>query len=506
MEPDALSDNGYTHRQILVIFSGLMLGMVLAALDSSIVATALPTITRELGGLEHIAWVVTAYMLTTTITTPIYGKLGDLLGRKIVFQVAIAIFITGSALCGTAPSMGALIGFRALQGLGAGGLIVIGQTVVADVVTPRERGRYQGYFGALFGAASVIGPLVGGLFTDTLSWRWAFGVNVPLGIAALLITNRVLPRTPRRSVVRVDAAGAVLLAGSTTLIILVATWGGDTIAWTSVPLLGMLLSAVLLGVMFVRVERRAEEPLLPLSLFSFRTFSISIAISTILGVLLVSTSNFLPLFLQTVNGASATNAGLLLVPLMAGLLIASVLAGRSVSRTGRYRRFPIAGGACLSLGVFLLTQLDSGSTRLESAAAMTLVGVGIGMAMQITVLATQNVVPTTELGVATSSINLFRSVGGAVGVSVFGAIFTARFHQQLPSAELLSEAQLEAFTAGARVVYLDGFAAALSGAFLWLAPLSVGALALAILLHEVPLRGGVGDRATREPLDDAGAR
>ena len=490
MHDSPVNDNGYTHRQVLVIFSGLMLGMLLAALDQTIVATALRTITDDLGAPEHLAWVITADLLTTTVSTPMYGKLGDLFGRKKLFQVAIVIFMIGSALCGFAGSMTQLIAFRAVQGLGAGGLIVLGQAIIADVVTPRERGRYQGYFGAFFGASSVAGPLIGGFMTDHLSWRWVFTVNLPLGLLALVVTSAVLPASVRRASVSIDYLGAAVLTGAISLLILLTTWGGNEVAWTSPTMVAMVVGfAVLIGA-FIAIERRAVEPILPLRLFRMRTFVLSGGIAMLLGISMFAAINFLPVFLQTVNGASATDSGLLLVPLMTGVLGASVLAGRSVSRTGRYRRFPIAGGALMVVGMGLLSTLDAGSSRIESGVYMAVVGIGLGLSMQIVVLATQNAVPIADLGVATSSINFFRSIGGSVGVAVFGALFNARITGSVAGGRLLSDAQLESLAGVARADYLDGFARAMAGTFLWAVPIAVVGLGLALALRELPLRGG----------------
>jgi len=484
-----VSDNGYTHRQILVIFGGLVLGMILAALDQTIVATALPTIVGDVGGLEHLAWVVTSYMLATTVSTPLYGKLGDLFGRKRLFQVAITVFTVGSALCGMAGSMATLILFRALQGLGAGGLIVLGQAIIADVVTPRERGRYQGYFGAVFGATSVAGPLLGGFFTDNLSWRWVFVINIPLGILALVVTSSVLPASIRRASVSIDYLGAALLTGAISLLVLLTTWGGNEVAWGSPTMAAMIGAVVALTAAFVVAERRAADPLLPLRLFRMRTFAVSTGIGLLSGVSMYGAISFLPLFLQTVNGASATDAGLLLVPLMLGILVSSVLAGRNVTRTGRYRRFPIAGAAILTVGMGLLGTLDSSSSRWESGLDMVVVGIGLGLTMQIIVLATQNAVERDDLGVATSSINFFRSIGGSVGVAAFGALLNARLASSVAGGELLDTGELSALPDGARTAYLDGFAGAVSGVFAWGIPVAVAGFLLALAIRELPLRG-----------------
>jgi EmrB/QacA subfamily drug resistance transporter len=486
----SLSDNGYTHRQILVIFSGLLLGMLLAALDQTIVATSLRTITDDLGAPEHLAWVVTAYLLTTTVSTPLYGKLGDIFGRKKLFQVAIVIFTFGSVLCGLAGSMTQLIAFRAVQGVGAGGLIVLGQAIIAEVVTPRERGRYQGYFGAFFGASSVAGPLLGGFITDNLSWRWVFTINLPLGLLALVVTTAVLPVGVRRARVSIDYAGAATLTGAISVLILLTTWGGNEVAWGSPTMLALLGAVALLTVAFIAVERRAADPILPLRLFRMRTFVLSGAIAMLFGIAMIVVVTFLPVFLQTVNGASATDAGLLLVPLMVGVLSASVFAGRRVTRTGRYRRFPVAGGVLLTVGLLLLTTLDAGTSRLESGIFMAIVGVGLGLAAQIVVLATQNAVGLDDLGVATSSINFFRAIGGSIGVAVFGALFNARIASAVTGGRLLGDDELGALAPGARADYLDGFAGALGGTFAWAVPVGIIGFALALALRELPLRGG----------------
>jgi EmrB/QacA subfamily drug resistance transporter len=487
MHDQAVNSAGFTHRQVLVIFSGLMLGMVLAALDQTIVATALPTIVGDLGGLDHLAWVVTAYLLATTVSTPLYGKLGDLLGRKRLFQVAIAIFTVGSALCGLASSMGTLIAYRAVQGVGAGGLIVLGQAIIADVVTPRERGRYQGIFGAFFGAASVLGPLLGGFFTDHLSWRWVFMINIPLGALALVVTSAVLPPSPRRSA-RIDYLGAVLLSVAITLVVLVTTWGGNEYDWGSPTIVGMLLGAAMLLIAFVAVERRAAEPILPLRLFRVRTFDLSSGIALMIGIAMFGVISFLPLFLQTVNGASATDSGLLLAPLMLGLLGASIVAGRAVTRTGRYRRYPIAGTIITSVGMLLLATLDASSSRTESGVYMVVCGIGLGLTMQLIVLASQNAVPVADLGVATSAVNFFRSIGGSVGVALFGALFNSRLHDALSGAEALRPEQVQALPDAARAVYVADFADALTATFAFSVPLLLVAVALAVAQRELPLR------------------
>lgn len=500
-----------THRQVLVIFSGLMLGMLLAALDQTIVATALPTIVGELGGLDHLAWVVTAYMLATTVSTPLYGKLGDLLGRKRVFQVAIVIFLVGSVLCGLAQTMGQLIAFRAVQGIGGGGLMVLAQAIIADIVSPRERGRYQGYFGAVFGASSVAGPLIGGFFTDHLTWRWVFLINIPLGILALVVTAAVLPEGIRRTTVKIDYLGSVLIMGGITCLVLLTTWGGTEYAWSSPTTIGLGLASLVLIGAFVAVERRAEEPILPLRLFSDRVFSVSSAVSFIIGLAMFGAISFLPLFLQIVGGASATDSGLLMTPLMAGMLVTSIIAGRAVSRTGRYKVFPVAGTATAAVGLFLLSTMGTSTTYLQSSAYMVVLGIGLGLTMQILVLSVQNSVPVRDLGVATSAVNFFRSMGGSIGVAVFGAILSSRLAVEMASRlpadappELLGSSvtpeavrQLEP---ALQASFLDGFSAAISAVFLYAAPVLLVGFALTWMMKEIPLRTSVHDRSPDVPI------
>jgi EmrB/QacA subfamily drug resistance transporter len=482
-------------RKVVVSFTGLMLGMLLAAIDQTIVATALPTIVGDLGGLDHLAWVVTAYLLTETVSTPLWGKLGDLYGRKRLFQGAIVVFLAGSVLAGVATSMGQLIVFRGIQGVGAGGLIVLAQAIIADIVSPRERGRYMGLFGAVFGAASVVGPLTGGFLTDHLSWRWVFYVNVPLAAVALVVTSAVLPSTPRRPRVRVDWLGTALLAAAISCFVLLTTWGGTEYAWGSPVIVGLGVASVVLGVLFVVVERRAAEPALPLRLFRLRTFNVASAVSLLIGVAMYGAITYLPTLLQVANGASASDSGLLLVPLMLGLLGASTLSGQIITRTGRYRVFPIIGTALATVGMFLLSTLDTGSSRWDSGVYMVVLGVGIGFTMQVMVLATQNETPAEDLGVATSTVTFFRTVGGSIGVALFGALFTNRLTDMLGSAAPngMTPEQIAHLPAGQRVQMATAFADAITGVFAYGIPLLVVAFLLARRLREVPLRAQSGE-------------
>src|SRR5271165_2716221 len=421
-------------RRLALVFTGLMLVMLLAALDATIVATALPTIAGDLGGLNHISWVTTAYLLAQTVVTPLYGKLGDQYGRRIVLQVGLVIFLIGSALCGVSHTFPELIAFRAFQGLGGGGLVVGAQAAVADVVSRRHRGRYQGLFGAVFALATVIGPLIGGTLTTNLSWRWIFYINLPIGVLALVVLALTFPSVATRIQHRIDYLGAGLLALALAALVLLLSLGGTTYPWASTQVVGLgALTFVALGA-FVLVERRAAEPVLPLRLFKNQVFVSAGIVALFLGFAMFGTITFLPLYFQVVRGASPTGSGLDLLPLMAGLLITSIVSGQIVSHTGKYRVFPIVGTAIMTVGLFLLSRLSPETSTLEAAGFMFVTGFGIGMVMQVLVVAVQNSVGYEDLGVATSGNTLFRNIGASVGTAVVGTIFATELASRLRSA------------------------------------------------------------------------
>ena len=488
-------------RRLRLILAGLMLGMLLAALDQTIVATALPTIAGDLGGLNHLSWVVTAYILASTISTPLYGKLGDLYGRKKLYQAAIVIFLVGSALSGLSQSMAQLIGFRAIQGVGAGGLIVGALAIIGDVVSPRERGRYMGVFMGVFGLASVAGPLLGGFFTESLSWRWVFYINLPIGAFALFVVAGSLRLPRHRTQHSVDYLGAALLALGVTAIILLTTWGGTQYAWGSAPTLILAIAGVALIAAFVAVERRASEPILPPALFTNSVFSVTSIVGFIVGFAMFGAIVYLPLFLQTVDGASPTVSGLRMLPLMGGLLLTSVGSGQLIARWGRYKVFPIVGTATMTLGLYLLSLMSAATTHWESSLYMLVLGLGLGLVMQVLVVAVQNAVPYRFLGTATSAATFFRSIGGSFGVAVFGAIFTATLRDNLPKylpPEALAKvphgnvsfnpAQLKALPAPIHNGFVEAFAHSLQTVFLVGVPFGVLAFVLTWFLKEVPLR------------------
>jgi EmrB/QacA subfamily drug resistance transporter len=509
-----VTEERLTGRALWTVFGALMLGMFLAALDQTIVSTALPTIVGDLGGLNHFSWVVTSYLLASTVSTPLYGKLGDMMGRKPVFLAAILIFLAGSVLAGLSQTMGQLIGFRALQGIGAGGLMVGAQAIIGEIVPPRERGRYMGLIGSVFAVASVAGPLLGGFFVDNLSWRWVFYVNLPIGaLAVVVVVTRLHLHTPTIRH-RLDVLGAALLTAGVSALILVTTWGGSEYAWGSATIVGLAIAGVAAVLLFVWRETRAEEPILPLSLFRSSVFSIANSMGFTIGMTLFGAIVFIPLYLQLVYGASATGSGLRLLPLMAGLLTAAILSGRWISRVGRYRAFPIAGTATLVVGMFLLSRLTVGTAPWLASVYMLVVGIGIGLVMQVLVLVVQNDVRPQDIGVATSTATFFRSVGGAFGVAIFGAIFASRLADRLGllphavTAKLgggvhLNPEQARHLPPAVHADFLQAFAHSLHGVFLFGTALAVVPFVLSWFLKEVPLRATLVPEADFAEVEEA---
>jgi len=456
-------------KSFRLAFAGLLLAMLLGSLDQTIVSTTLPTVVRDLGGLDQLSWVVTAYLLGATVSMPLWGRASDVYGRKRLFIAAIVVFLAGSALSGLAGSLGQLIAFRALQGLGAGGLMTLAMALVAEIVPPRERGRYQGYIQMIFVAASVAGPLLGGLFTDHASWRWIFYVNLPIGAVVLVLVAVALDVPARKGEARVDYPGAALLGGALTCLLLFTTWGGQEYAWNSAEIVGLAIGAVALFGAWVVQQRRAAEPILPLRLFASPVFTIVSAALFCATLSLFAVIVFMPVFFQVVTGASATGSGLLLLPLLLASTASTLVAGRVMSATGRYKLFPVAGLALMAVGLLLLSQLDAGSSRAIASLVLIVFGLGFGMVSQILTVALQNAVERRDLGIATASANLVRSLGGSVGVAVFGAIFAGRLDRQPGQVAGLDPAAI---------------ADALQPVFLVAAPFALAGSLVVLLLHE----------------------
>ncbi|MCX5559641.1 MDR family MFS transporter [Streptomyces sp. NBC_00038] len=507
-------------RSVRVVLFALMVAMMLAMLDNMIVGTAMPTIVGELGGLEHLSWVVTAYTLATAASTPIWGKLGDMYGRKGAFMTSIVIFLIGSALSGMAQDMGQLIGFRAIQGLGAGGLMVGVMAIIGDLIPPRERGKYQGMMAGVMALAMIAGPLVGGTITDHWGWRWSFYINLPLGVVALLAISAVLHLPKKRVEGRIDYLGAGLLTVGITSIVLVTTWGGSEYAWGSARIMELIGIGVAALVGFVFVQTKAAAPVVPLHIFRSRNFTLMSIIAFITGFVMFGATLFLPLYQQSVQGASATNSGLLLLPMLGAMLVTSMVAGRVTTNSGRYKVFPVAGSVLMAVGLFLLSQMDTDTTRLTSGVYMAVLGAGMGCLMQITMLVAQNSVEMKDMGVASSTSTLARTLGSSFGVAIMGALFNNRVQHEMAEragaigskvteqSAQLDAASLAKLPAAAREAYQFAVSSGTHSAFLLGAVVAVVALVAAVFVKEVPLKGAGSSKAAEEGAagDAAGAQ
>jgi EmrB/QacA subfamily drug resistance transporter len=480
-----------------IAFATIALGLLLAALDGTIVSTALPTIVGDLGGGNHVSWVVTAYLLAQTITSAVVGKLGDQFGRKRVFQTSVAIFIVGSALCGLSEGMSWLIASRAIQGVGAGGLTVTATALIADFIPLRERGRYQGSLGAVFGVTTVLGPLLGGFFTDNLSWRWAFYINVPFALIVIVAAGAYIPSVAEEARTRIDWLGIVTVGVGTSCWILATSWGGTTYAWGSATIIGLFVGGAVALAAFVLVELRSPDPILPMQLFTKRVFAVCSALAFVVGFAMLGAMTFLPTFLQYVEGVDATASGLRMLPLVAGLLLTSISSGIVVSRTGRYKMFPVVGSLLMTLGMYLLSRMDADTSVALSSLYMFVLGLGIGMCMQVLTIIVQNSVPYTQLGVATSGVTFMRTLGSSFGAAIFGSLYANFLDDELPGAlakapgvtpaDLATPSSLHALDAQLIAPIIDAYAAALAHVFLWATPVTLLAFVLALLLPQVKL-------------------
>lgn len=490
-----------THREILVVLAGVMAGMFLAALDQSVVGTALPRIVSDLGGLNHLSWVVTAYLVASTAATPLWGKFSDLYGRRRVFQTAIGLFLLGSALCGLSQNMLQLIAFRAFQGLGGGGLMAIALSIIGDIIPPRERGRYQGYFGAVFGVSSVAGPLLGGWLTDGPGWRWIFYINLPIGAMALVVTSMALKLPAIRREHVIDYAGAAWLVASVTSLLLYLNWAGDKYGWTSATALAFVLLTLVFGTLFVLAERRSPEPIIPLRLFHNRVFRIANVFGFLAGMAMFGGIVFLPLYFQAVKGMSPTRSGLAMLPVVLGLFSSSVTSGRLISRTGRYKIFPTLGSAILIFAALFLSRIHADTSYWQVAISALVLGIGLGMTLQPIIVAVQNSVDPRDMGTATGSTTFFRSLGGAVGTAIFGAVLGIRLDHYLGdiigaagvplgSGDMTNIQVLRQLAEPARGLVLAAFSKAIDDVFLTSIPFIAVAFIVSLFLEERPLRSG----------------